>query len=198
MPLLPRTSSPDCQSKAMCAAASLRWKNARLCLALIFSHSTVTARIEPHAHWWSKVTCSRRFWLSLCDAHTHQRPSCRYVRECTLRWMENRRHMACRRFAVSARRAATKPSKAHVTCMCMDTPPPPYLVVVLLQSGVRTCTLLVLVHLEFHLPGPLLHVQTWAQRQGGCKEGVGRGRHDGVVRVKRLLSYEPWKQEEQV
>lgn len=35
-----------------------------------------------------------------------------------------------------------------------------YLVVVLLQSGVRASSGLVLVHLQLHLPGSLLHVQT--------------------------------------
>lgn len=52
-------------------------------------------------------------------------------------------------------------ARKHAKRMSLDDPPPlPYLVVVLLQPGVRTCALLVLVHLEFHLPGPLLHVQT--------------------------------------
>lgn len=48
MPLQPRTSSSECQGRAMCVA-SLRWKNAWLCLALIFSHFTITTRNEPQA-----------------------------------------------------------------------------------------------------------------------------------------------------
>lgn len=62
----------------------------------------------------------------------------------------------CKQYTVGTCLLCTEGSEAYIqniwTCL--------YLVIVLLQSGVWARALLVLVHLQFHLPGPLLHVQT--------------------------------------
>lgn len=54
-----------------------------------------------------------------------------------------------------------------------------HLVVVLFQPWVGASSLLVLVHLHLHLPGPLIHFNTWAEKDSCHVRSIISNKHGG-------------------